>query len=91
MVLRNPDIRLWLIEHHRFCNFRPEESTPLQVFLGREVTTSSGRDLVGLGDLKRRAYLGPTSLDNEIALLMANMAQVRILPITPRQSTSYPV
>lgn len=32
--------------------------------------------MVGLGDLKRRAYLGPTALDNEIALIMANMAQV---------------
>ena len=28
-------------------------------------------------DLRRRRYLGPTSMDTEMAFLMCNMAQVR--------------
>jgi len=31
------------------------------------------RDLVAAFDLKKRPYLGPTSMDNELALVMANM------------------
>jgi hypothetical protein len=40
---------------------------------------AGARDLVGTGNLKKRAYLGPTSLDNEISLIMANMAQVMMM------------
>ena len=34
-------------------------------------------ELVGKCDLKKRRYLGPTSMDNELSLVMANLAQVR--------------
>nr|CCA26373.1 tRNA guanosine2'Omethyltransferase putative [Albugo laibachii Nc14] len=35
------------------------------------------RDLIDIQTLKRRAYIGPTSMESEIALLMCNMALVR--------------
>ena len=35
------------------------------------------RDLVGKYDLKKRNYIGTTSLDAELSLLMANLARVR--------------
>ena len=34
------------------------------------------RTPMGTYDLRRRRYLGPTSMDTEVAFIMANMAQV---------------
>lgn len=42
------------------------------VYFGREVAEGN-RELVAAFDLKKRPYLGPTSMDNELALVMANM------------------
>lgn len=55
------------------------DSTPDHLYFGRELVPRAerGRELVGKGDLKRRMYLGPTSLDNEVALLMACFAHVK--------------
>eukprot|EP00741_Cyanophora_paradoxa_P003601 tig00000093_g3498.t1 len=46
------------------------------VYLCREVATGR-RDLVGRYDLKKRAFLGPTSMDAELSLLIANLALAR--------------
>ena len=35
------------------------------------------RDLVNTYDLKKRNYIGTTSLDAELSLIMANLARVR--------------
>lgn len=43
------------------------------MYFGREVTEGN-REVVTTFDLKKRPYLGPTSMDNELALVMANMA-----------------
>ncbi|CAN0490404.1 unnamed protein product, partial [Hapterophycus canaliculatus] len=43
------------------------------VYFGR-VVAEGNRELVAAFDLKKRPYLGPTSMDNELALVMANMA-----------------
>lgn len=43
------------------------------VYFGRQVAEGN-RDAVAAFDLKKRPYLGPTSMDNELALVMANMA-----------------
>lgn len=47
-------------------------------YLGREIVDGTSRAYVGNDDLKRRTFLGPTSLPSEISLIMANMAQVRV-------------
>ena len=49
---------------------------PPRLYFGREVA-SGQRELPGVYDLKRRNYIGTTSLDAELALLMANLARVR--------------
>lgn len=49
---------------------RPREQ---HVYFGREVAEGN-REAVTAFDLKKRPYLGPTSMDNELALVMANMA-----------------
>jgi len=74
---RNPNQRFWI-----YCEYDIksqdedfDKRTPLQVLMGREVSRSS-RKLVSQNDLKKRKYLGPTSMDNELSLIMANMAKV---------------
>lgn len=75
--LKKPDEKYWLIDH---IPNQGMDQTPQCIYFGREVgagRAERARDLVGKGDLKQRAYLGPTSLDNEIALLMASVAQIK--------------
>ena len=45
-------------------------------YFGRQIAEGR-RDLVGKYDLKKRNYIGTTSLDAELSLLMANLARVR--------------
>lgn len=54
----------------------PGSAEPRQLFMGRYVGQGS-RDLVATYDLKKRAYLGTTSMDAELSLVMANMALAR--------------
>ena len=48
----------------------------MRVYFCREVAQSA-RALVGKHELKKRRYLGPTSMDHELSLIMANVARVR--------------
>lgn len=57
---------------------------PKRIFFLREIAGSDknrgrggARDLVDQQTLKRRAYIGPTSMESEMALLMSNMALVQ--------------
>jgi tRNA (guanine10-N2)-methyltransferase len=73
IALKTPDCRYWLIEDYA----TPTDTAPRHLYFGRELKAAArARELVGVGDLKRRAYLGPTSLDNEVALLMASFAHI---------------
>ena len=49
---------------------------PKQIFFCRQVC-ESGRKAVDTYDLKKRKYLGPTSMDAELALIAANMAHAK--------------
>ena len=57
----------------------PADPVPVQfgIIAGRVVAASRARELVSKLDLKQRLYLGPTALDAELALIMANAAGVR--------------
>lgn len=70
--------RFWLIENYgkRDDGAPQAQEEPLEIFFGRQVGLGR-RDLVARYDLKRRSFLGPTSMDNELAFIMANMARVR--------------
>ena len=50
--------------------------TPQQIYFCRQVC-ESGRKAADTYDLKKRRYLGPTSMDAELALIAANMAHAR--------------
>jgi tRNA (guanine10-N2)-methyltransferase len=48
-------------------------SSPKRMFFGRLVGVG-GRDVVGIYDLKKRAFVGTTSMDAELSLVTANIA-----------------
>lgn len=53
---------------------------PLAVYFGRALggnRRAKGRGNVDAFSLKKRAYLGPTSMDAELSLIMTNLGQVR--------------
>ena len=77
---KDPDQTFWIIERHEAAASGAvvsQDSAPTRIYFGREVARSASRKLVSRCDLKKRPYLGPTSMDNELSLVMANMALVR--------------
>ncbi|GLG92298.1 tRNA (Guanine(10)-N2)-methyltransferase-like protein [Gryllus bimaculatus] len=73
--LKNPDIKLELIEYYGLdSNNIPDE--PYQVFFGRWVADGQ-RDLISKLSLKTRKFIGNTSMDPQLSLLMANQAKVK--------------
>jgi tRNA (guanine10-N2)-methyltransferase len=83
VAIKNPSVRYVVTSNYIPCSAvgcGSTSDTLQHIFFGREVLANTGRVFVGQDDLKRRAFLGPTSLPSELALLMANMAQV---PLTP--------
>ncbi|XP_043272305.1 tRNA (guanine(10)-N2)-methyltransferase homolog isoform X2 [Venturia canescens] len=73
--LRNPDTTLFYIEHYGLDpNNIPD--TPEELFFGRWVTDGK-RDLIRKLSLKTRKFIGNTSMDPQLSLIMANQAQVK--------------
>ena len=75
--LKKPDAAFWIFENwgRRLSNQIPE--TTQNVWIGRKVAGADGRAKVAEFDLKKRAYLGTTSMNAELALLMANQVHAR--------------
>ncbi|CAM9211442.1 unnamed protein product, partial [Ectocarpus sp. 6 AP-2014] len=73
--LRNPQHLFQVFGDYESEDEYREGRLPEHVYFGREVAQGN-RDMVAAFDLKKRPYLGPTSMDNELALVMANMALV---------------
>jgi tRNA (guanine10-N2)-methyltransferase len=74
--LKGADVRYRVVEV--YDEARPAKgAAPARCYAGRVVAASRARELVSKLDLKQRLYLGPTALDAELALIMANAAGVR--------------
>lgn len=77
IVLDNPKNIFWVIvarpnENSMVANVKP------WYCLAREIAVNQKRlSILGKYDLKKRRYLGPTSMDAELAFLMSNMCHVR--------------
>lgn len=72
--LKNPEQVFWIVED--YGSPTGTSDTPQQIYFCRQVC-ESGRKAADTYDLKKRRYLGPTSMDAELALIAANMAQAR--------------
>ncbi|XP_076636962.1 tRNA (guanine(10)-N(2))-methyltransferase TRMT11 [Colletes latitarsis] len=73
--LNNPDTTLFYIE---FYGLEPNNipDTAYELFFGRWIT-SGQRDLIQKLSLKKRKFIGNTSMDPQLSLIMANQAQVQ--------------
>ncbi|ORY30943.1 tRNA guanosine-2'-O-methyltransferase [Rhizoclosmatium globosum] len=76
--LKNPDVVFSLYEDYNdFPNQGlPVPDAPIRLFWGPFVAESS-RALIQQYDLKKRGYLGTTSMDAELSLIMSNVALAR--------------
>ncbi|XP_054268125.1 tRNA (guanine(10)-N2)-methyltransferase homolog isoform X2 [Macrosteles quadrilineatus] len=73
--LNSPDLALQYFEHYGMDpNNIPNE--PNRVFFGR-IVGKGRRDLMTKLNLKKRKFIGNTSMDAQLSLIMANIAQVR--------------
>ena len=58
---------------------------PPRLYFGRQVAVAD-RSVISRYALPQRAYLGPTSMDNEMAFIICNQAQVHSL--NPKAGTN---
>jgi len=72
--LKAPDTLLKLFEYYGLKNTEVPEH-PYRHFLGRHIS-DGGRGLIAKYSLKDRSYIGSTSMDAQLAFIMANMARV---------------
>lgn len=76
--LKDPDFELWILEDDfpRRGHGRRGAEGPRQIFLARKVASGQGY-VCAKFSLKTRRYIGPTSMDAELAFVMSNMARVK--------------
>lgn len=74
--LKNPDVTLAYLEFYGVDpNDVPEK--PYDVFFGKWIADGQ-RDLIQVHSLKKRQFIGNTSMDAQLAIIMANQAQVKV-------------
>lgn len=70
--MKNPDVQFHVLADYGFDNTKAA-ADPTFIYMGRLIASGS-RDLVNRYNLKKRKYLGTTSMDAELSLVMANQA-----------------
>jgi len=73
--LNNPDHSFHLIEYYGLDQNKVPD-TPYRVFFGRWICDGQ-RQIIHKLSLKKRKFIGNTSMDAELSLIMANQANVR--------------
>uniref|UniRef100_A0A6B2L2W8 tRNA (guanine(10)-N(2))-methyltransferase n=1 Tax=Arcella intermedia TaxID=1963864 RepID=A0A6B2L2W8_9EUKA len=74
IAMKDPQNTFWILED--IGEHAPPEVLPKKIYFTREVGLGR-RDLIDKYTLKRRKYLGTTSMDAELSLISANQARVR--------------
>ncbi|CAK4124506.1 unnamed protein product [Aphanomyces euteiches] len=81
VMMKDPKLTFLILEEIGLDTTKtdPERIFFLRALAGGEKNRGRGgaRDLVDMQTLKRRAYIGPTSMDAEMALIMCNMALIQ--------------
>ncbi|CAD7083729.1 unnamed protein product [Hermetia illucens] len=73
--LKTPDVEWWYIEYYGL-NPRDVPPQPFDVLFGRWIVDGQ-RNLIKEMSLKKRKFIGNTSMDTQLSLLMANQAKVK--------------
>lgn len=71
--MKNPDVVVCLFEEHAYRPRASDDVKLVRLWMGRKVCDGP-RELVDKFDLKKRAYIGTTSMESEVSLYMANQA-----------------
>ncbi|KAJ2579653.1 hypothetical protein GGH95_002991 [Coemansia sp. RSA 1836] len=74
--MKNPDVEFYVCEEYGEPNAPVPAETPKTLWFGRWLGQGS-RDLIDRFDVKKRSYLGNTTMDAELSLVMANQALAR--------------
>ena len=74
--LKNPDMTFAIVSDYQMALKKGLAPKFRQVFMGRLVGVGR-RDLIEKYSLKKRKYVGTTSMESEISLVSANMVQAR--------------
>ncbi|CEG73098.1 hypothetical protein RMATCC62417_08542 [Rhizopus microsporus] len=76
--MKNPDVQFHVLADHGTENAytnKPTQTEPHYIYMGKLASVATGsRELVNKYNLKKRKYLGTTSMDAELSLVMANQA-----------------
>ena len=76
--MKDPEHLFWHVETARSDVVRGlPTDIPRRKYFGRVVGFGLGRSAIAKYDLTKRRYLGPTSMDVEMALIMCNMTHAR--------------
>ena len=78
VCLASPQHVFWIIED--IGENAPRETVPKRVLFTRQVALGS-RSLIDRFDVKKRDYIGTTSMDAALSLIISNMAKVKISAI----------
>ncbi|CAG8455026.1 13225_t:CDS:10 [Acaulospora morrowiae] len=72
--LKNPQVQFGVLEDYGLDPYLPAPPpNPHTIYFGRLIA-SGNRDLINKYNLKKRSYIGNTSMDAELSLVMANQA-----------------
>ncbi|KAJ1662118.1 hypothetical protein IW140_000803 [Coemansia sp. RSA 1813] len=74
--MKNPEMEFLVCEDYGESDLPVPPETPKMLWFGRMVGRGS-RHLVDMFDVKKRKYLGNTTMDAELSLVMANQALAR--------------
>ena len=76
--MKDPDYELWILEDAfpKHGHGSTHKDRIRQIFVGRRIAFGQGH-IGSKYSLKKRSYIGPTSMDAELSFVMANMAHVK--------------
>lgn len=77
--MKNPDYEFWILEDafpSKGHGKKLSNEQPRQILLGLKIANGQGH-LNSKYTLKKRNYIGPTSMDAELSFIMSNMARVK--------------
>lgn len=73
------DIDRFVVAREDDGKARPQRQRLMAVHVGRKITDELARQLIGRMDVKKRAYIGNTTMESGMSLVQAAMALVRVV------------
>lgn len=76
--VNDAELSLWLLlDFSKNPDALIEDVLDIPAYFGRQIAVGGLRSIIKTMDLKKRSYIGPTSLDHSLALILGNLARVQ--------------